>query len=62
MKHTWKITYPDGEIEFWHDSVSDVVPELARLQKIHNGGVSIDLHHTQIVEDLEDSDAKVTKH
>jgi len=62
MKHTWKITYPDGEIEFWHDSVSDVVPELARLQKIHNGGVNIDLHHTQIVEDLEDSDAKVTKH
>ncbi len=37
MKHTWKITYPDGEIEFWHDAISDVVPELARLQKIHNG-------------------------
>ena len=62
MKHTWKITYPDGEIEFRHDSISDVVPELARLQKIHNGGVSIDLHHTQIVEDLEDNDGKVTKH
>ena len=43
MKHTWKVTYPDAEQEYWHMSVADVVPELKRLQKLHNDKVQIDL-------------------
>lgn len=43
MKHTWKVTYPDADQEYWHMSVAEVVPELKRLQKLHGDKIQIDL-------------------
>lgn len=43
MRHTWFVTYPDGDTEYWHNSVAEVVPELKRLQKLHDDKVQIDL-------------------
>ena len=42
-KYIFKVTYPDGEIEFWVNTVSQTISELARLQKIHNNKVKINL-------------------
>ena len=33
-KYTFKVTYPDGEIEYWYEKVSKIIYELNRLQKI----------------------------
>lgn len=35
-----KLTYPDGDIEFWN--LNSDVKELERLQKIHNNNIKID--------------------
>jgi len=35
-----EVTYPDGEVEYWSDD-ENVIPELERLQKIHNGKVEV---------------------
>lgn len=43
MRHTFKVTYPDGELEYWHNSVAEVIPELKRVQKLHDDKVKIDL-------------------
>jgi len=42
-KYTFKVTYPDGEIEYWYEKVSKIIYELNRLQKIHNNKVKINL-------------------
>ena len=42
-KYTFKVTYPDGEIEYWYEKVSKIIYELSRLQKIHNNKVKINL-------------------
>ena len=31
-----KVTYPDQTEEYWYDPLSVIIPDLARLQKIHN--------------------------
>lgn len=31
-----KVTYPDGTFEHWYDPLCVIIPEVARLQKIHN--------------------------
>ena len=35
-----KLTYPDGDIEFW--SLDSDVKELERLQKLHNNNIKIE--------------------
>ena len=30
------VTYPDQTEEYWHDPMCVIIPDLARLQKIHN--------------------------
>ena len=35
-----KLTYPDGDIEFW--SLDSDVKELERLQKIHNNNIKVE--------------------
>ena len=42
-KYTFKVTYPDGEIEFWVNTVSQTISELTRLQKIHNNQIEVEL-------------------
>ena len=42
MRHTWFVTYPDGDTEYWHNSVAEVVPELKRLQKLYDDKIKID--------------------
>ena len=43
MRHTWFVTYPDGDTEYWHNSIAEVIPELKRVQKLHDDKVQIDL-------------------
>ena len=43
MRHTFKVTYPDGDMEYWHNSIAEVIPELKRVQKLHDNKVQIDL-------------------
>ena len=43
MRHTFKVTYPDGDMEYWHNSIAEVVPELKRLQKLYDDKIKIDL-------------------
>jgi len=38
------VTYPDGDVEFWYNTVAETISELARLQKIHNNKVRIEPH------------------
>ena len=41
MKEVYlEVTYPDGEVEYWLDD-ENVISELERLQKIHNGKVEV---------------------
>ncbi len=41
MKEVYvEVTYPDGEVEYWMDD-KNVIPELERLQKIHNGKIEV---------------------
>ena len=35
-KFLLKVTYPDQTEEYWHDPMCIIIPDLARLQKIHN--------------------------
>ncbi len=42
MKFSWKVTYPDGDVEFWYNTVAETISELARLQKIHSNKVRIE--------------------
>jgi hypothetical protein len=42
MKFSWKVTYPDGDVEFWYNTVTETISELSRLQKIHNNKVRIE--------------------
>ena len=35
-KFLLKVTYPDQTEEYWHDPMCVIIPDLARLQKIHN--------------------------
>tara|TARA_Y100000114_G_C11545162_1_gene224504 strand:+ start:219 stop:371 length:153 start_codon:yes stop_codon:yes gene_type:complete len=35
-----KVTYPDGDIEFW--TLDSHIEELKRLQKIHNNNIKIE--------------------
>ena len=25
MKFTWKVTYPDGDVEFWYNTVAETI-------------------------------------
>ena len=43
MRHTFKVTYPDGDMEYWHNSIAEVIPELKRVQKLHDDKVQIEL-------------------
>jgi len=36
-----KVTYPDGSSEHWYDPLCVIIPDLARLQKIHNDMIVI---------------------
>jgi hypothetical protein len=42
-KYTFKVTYPDGEIEYWYNTVSETIAEMSRLQKLHDNKVKINL-------------------
>ena len=42
-KFHFKVMYPDGDIEYWYNKVSEVISQLNRLQKIHNDKVKIEL-------------------
>ena len=42
-KFTFKVSYPDGNIEFWYNTVSQTISELTRLQKIHNNQIEVEL-------------------
>ena len=33
-----EVTYQDGEVEYWSND-KNVMPEIERLQKIHNGKI-----------------------
>ena len=35
-KFLLKVTYPDQTSEYWYDPMCVIIPDLARLQKIHN--------------------------
>ena len=35
-KFLLKVTYPDQTEEYWHDPMCVIIPDHARLQKIHN--------------------------
>ena len=40
-KFLLKVTYPDGSSEHWYDPLCVNIPDLARLQKIHNDMIVI---------------------
>ena len=42
-KFTFKVTYSDGSVEFWYNTVSQTIAEMSRLQKIHNNQVEVEL-------------------
>jgi len=42
-KFTFKVSYPDGDVEFWYNTVSQTISELTRLQKIHNNQIEVEL-------------------
>jgi len=72
MRHTFKVTYPDGDMEYWHNSIAEVIPELKRLQKLHNDKIQIDLvpwmpsapwgYHKPVVKVSGGGDAPFAKH
>ena len=41
-KFTFKVSYPDGDVEFWYNTVSQTIAEMSRLQKIHDNKVKIE--------------------
>ena len=43
MRFTWKVTYPDGDQEYWNNTVAEATSELKRLQKFYGGKMVIDL-------------------
>ena len=43
MRFTWKVTYPDGDQEYWNNTVAEAISELKRLQKFYGGKMAIDL-------------------
>ena len=40
-KFHFKVIYPDGEVEYWFNTVAETISELSRLQKIHDNKVQI---------------------
>ena len=40
-KFHFKVIYPDGEVEYWFNTVAETIAELSRLQKIHDNKVQI---------------------
>ena len=45
-----KLTYPDGDIEFW--SLDSDVKELQRLQKIHNNNIKVEYVKVSLFQNL----------
>ena len=41
-KFTFKVTYSDGSVEFWYNTVSQTIAEMSRLQKIHDNKIEIE--------------------
>jgi len=41
-KFTFKVTYSDGSVEFWYNTVSQTIAEMSRLQKIHDNKMEIE--------------------
>ena len=41
-KFTFKVSYPDGDVEFWYNTVSQTIAEMSRLQKIHDNKMEIE--------------------
>ena len=33
MKFSWKVTYPDGDVEFWYNTVAETISELTQTTK-----------------------------
>ena len=41
-KFTFKVSYPDGDVEFWYNTVSQTIAEMSRLQKLHDNKIEIE--------------------
>ena len=41
-RFTFKVTYSDGSVEFWYNTVSQTIAEMSRLQKLHDNKIEIE--------------------
>ena len=42
-RFTFKVTYSDGSVEFWYNTVSQTIAEMSRLQKLYNNEIEVEL-------------------
>ena len=42
-KFTFKVSYPDGDVEFWYNTVSQTIAEMSRLQKLYDNEIEVEL-------------------